>query len=116
MPRRQYRADDYSLPMAIAQDTWRGAFGEAKILRGVPPPQVRTFQSDLFWLLDNVLKAGECMDLTRGHDSVKQTVSQYRKTRQVPLGVLKVRQVAAGKTRIWKLTAGYEKPDAATTP
>ena len=92
-------------------DTWRGHFGEAHILRGVPPPEPRSFQSDFFWLLDNVLKVGECMDITRGHDSVKATVSQYRKARQVPRGVLKVRQLANGKSRIWKLTAGYEKPD-----
>ncbi|HEX8784252.1 MAG TPA: hypothetical protein VF764_12820 [Steroidobacteraceae bacterium] len=86
------------------------------MLRGIPAPQPRSFAADLYWLLDNVLKAGECMDITRGHESVRTTISQYRKTRGVPGGNIKVRQLAPGKTRIWKLAAGYEKPDAAQSP
>lgn len=117
MGRAHYRPDDCNLPVRTGTDTWRGQFGEARVLRGVPPPEARSFQADMFWLLDNILKVGECMDITRGHDAVRNTVSQYRRARQAPLSALKVRQLVAGKTtRIWKLADGYEKPDAAQSP
>lgn len=95
---------------ANGSDTWRGRFGEAVVKRGIPPPEPRSLQADIFWLLDNVLQVGECMDITRSFETLRTYIAAYNKTRGVPHGGIKVRAIG-DKSRVWKLQAGYEKPD-----
>lgn len=116
MSRRKYVAHDAELPRKAAEasdgeDVWTGHFGEARVRRGIPPPEARSLQADMFWLLDNVLKSGECLDIGRNYDQVRVQVARYINARQVPRGTIKVRPLQTGKTRVWKLAGGYEKPD-----
>ena len=113
MPRRKlpYMAHEHTLPKQVdGSDLWKGHFGEAVIKRGIIAPGFRSLQADIWWLLDNVLKEGECMDLSRGYDQIRMQVARYIRERGAK-GALKVRPLPQGKTRVWKLHAGYEKPD-----
>lgn len=112
MPRRKYVPADTELPQSKeGNGTWRGQFGEAVVKKGIPPPEKRSLQSDIWWLLDNVLKAGEAMDVTRNYDQIRMQVARYIRERKVARGIIKVRPIEGRKTRIWKLDSGYEKPD-----
>lgn len=91
---------------------WQGHFGRAFVKGGVPPPEKRSLQADIWWLIDNVMKTGDCMDVNRNYDQIRVQVARYIRERKVAKGVLKVRQLEKGGTRIWKLDTGYEKPDS----
>lgn len=113
--RRRYVEDASQLPRRSAtsegEEVWEGNFGQAVVKKGVPPPEARSLQADMFWLLDNVLKVGECLDVGRNYDQVRVQVARYIRERHVPRGTIKVRALQTGKTRVWKLDTGYEKRD-----
>ena len=109
MGKRRYVPHDAELPTSDGADTWKGHFGEAVVKRGIPPPEARSLQADMYWLLDNVLKSGECLDIGRNYDQVRVQVARYIRDRHVPRGTIKVRALQTGKTRVWKLAGGYEQ-------
>jgi hypothetical protein len=112
LPKRKYVPHDAELPSQVeGSDLWRGHFGEATVKRGIPPPEKRSLQADMWWLLDNVLREGECLDVNRNFDMVRTQVARYIRERKVGRGIIKMRALGAGKVRIWKLASGYEKPD-----
>ena len=113
--RKKYVQGETLLPRKTAEsngeDVWEGHFGQCVVKQGIPPPEARSLQADMYWLLDNVLKAGECMDVGRNYDQVRVQVARYIRERHVPRGTIKVRALQTGKTRVWKIASGYEKPD-----
>ena len=112
MGRRSYVPAESALPTnESGNGTWKGQFGEAVVRQGVPPPERRSLQADMWWLLDNVLKLDECMDINRSHYMVRTQIARYIRERNVPRGTIKVRPLDKGKCRVWKLSTGYEKPD-----
>lgn len=111
MPKRKYVPHEAEKPTHSGNGTWKGHFGEARVRQGIPPPEARSLQADIWWLLDNVLKTGECMDIGRNYDQVRTQVARYIRERKVGKGVIKVRPFEKG-SRIWKLASGYERPDA----
>ena len=111
MARRKYVPHAGDKPSQVdGSGTWRGQFGIAQVRQGISPPEKRSLQEDMWWLLDNVLKVGECLDINRGYDQVRVQVARYIRERQVGRGVIKVRPLEKG-TRVWKLRGGYERPD-----
>lgn len=110
-PRRRYVPFDAELPASNGDGIWRGHFGEATIRTGIPAPEARSLQADIWWLLDNVLKKDQCMDIGRNFDQVRIQVARYINQRKVGKGVIKVRALGPAKTRVWKLGDGYEQPD-----
>lgn len=109
--KQKYFPHDAEKPTHDGNGTWKGHFGVAQVRQGVPPPEARSLQADMFWLLDNVLKVGECMDIGRNFHQVRMQVARYILYRKVPRGTIKVRELEKGKTRVWKLGSGYEQPD-----
>lgn len=109
--RRPYVPHDAEKPVSQGEGLWRGHFGEAQVRSGIPAPEQRSLQADIWWLLDNVLKVDECMDINRNHDQVRMQVARYIRARAVGKGGIKIRALERGKCRIWKIRAGYEKPD-----
>ena len=72
----------------------------------------RSQQRDLWWLLDNVLKPGEHMELIRDYDhSIRWMLRDYRRLRGVPRGAIEARSMEGGRTLVLKVKSGYEKPD-----
>ena len=111
MARRKYVPHAGDKPSQVnGSPVWRGQFGEAVVRTGISAPEKRTLQADMWWLLDNVLKVGECLDVNRNFEQVRVQVSRYIKERGVKRGVIKVRAIEKG-TRVWKLDSGYERPD-----
>lgn len=110
--RKRYVAVETELPTKVGENGhWKGQFGEAVVKSGIPPPERRSLQQDIWWLLDNVLKSGDCLDINRNYDQVRVGVARYIRERHVQKGSIKVRALERGKTRIWKLDSGFERPD-----
>lgn len=110
--RRKYEPHDAELPSHSGNGTWKGHFGVAEVREGIPPPEARSLQADIWWLLDNVLKVGQAMDINRNFDQVRMQVARYIRERKVEKGLIKIRPLVVGKCRVWKLGTGYERPDA----
>lgn len=112
MAGRKYIPHDTEKPTQVdGEEVWKGHFGEAQIRHGVPPPEARSLQADIWWLIDNVLKVGDCMDINRSYEQVKMQVARYNREREVPKGSIKARRLGLLKSRVWKIAGGYEKPD-----
>jgi hypothetical protein len=101
-------------PQAIegkdGEGRWEWADGVAVVQQGIPPPQKRTFQLDLNWLLTNVLKPGMTLDIGRSYDTTKNEVNRWRKSQGLPKGTFKTRplltsdgKIKNGWARVWRV-------------
>jgi hypothetical protein len=97
-------------PQALNGGRWKWADGEAVIREGVPPPEKRTFQKDLSWLLEHVLKPGLSLDIGRSYDTTKNEVNRWRKSQGLPRGIFRVRpllttdgKIRSGWARVWRV-------------
>ena len=67
---------------------------------------------DVQFILDNVLRVGERLEINTPYRAVHGALALYRYDRKVPKGAIVSYGIERGsKARIWKMASGYEKPD-----
>jgi len=90
-------------PQELSPGTYSTAIGEATVNSGIPPPVRRGFKTDLFWLLDNVLKVDQSLDIGRACSATRIACALYARTRSLPRGTFRVRELKPGWSRIWRM-------------
>ena len=93
-------------PQRMESGHWVGLFGEAILTEQAAPPGPEPSQREhMFWLFDNVLKAGGRLDIGRTYDSIRSDVRRYRRERGLARSEVVVRPAERGEgwSSIWRI-------------